>query len=460
VTVFTVPAGPLPAMPRVLVEAFKRSRSTGPVPDSTGAPIGEGGRNAALTSLAGTMRRRGMSEAAIRAALRAENAARCVPPLDDAEVDRIAASVASYPSAEEPTTDPGDTPGSSWAPRPLADAAAAAAAVTPPELLPAADGSFLVYRGRRHLLYGEPETLKSWIALAVAADVMRHGGRVVWIDTDGMGAGVLLERFRAIGGDVPVELIDYIAPDDDPGKDGTAALAGLAMGTALVVLDAWGPAFPMLGLSGNSGDDVNRFVAAVLDPFHRAGATVLVLDHMAKDRDTRGDWPVGSERKRGWTDVAFKVTAEGTRLSRETAGGVRLKVTKDRPGFHDRSAARRVLFTPDGAGGIGVEVTVPAQKADPDAPFRPTTLMERVSRHLEVAGSPLPLRQAIAVAGNAGAVRTALSRLVEEGFVEVQKTGPSHLHRVVRPYREAEDTGTDGAEENPTMEVPDAVDHP
>lgn len=450
-TTFEIPAFELPPLPRVLVDVFKQRRTAAERTGSPdGSPIAEGGRNAVLASLAGTMRRRGMSEAAIRAALRVENAARCLPPLDDREVDGIAASVAGYaPSDDAAAATAGDAV-SSWRPRPLAEAAAAAAAVTPPELLPVADGSFMVYRGRRHLLYGEPETLKSWIALAVAVDVMRHGGRVVWVDTDGMGAGVLLERLRAIGGDATrVELIDYIDPDGGPGEDGAAALADLTAGTALLVLDAWGPAFPMLGLSGNSGDDVNRFVAAMLDPFHRAGATVLVLDHMAKDRDTRGDWPVGSERKRGWTDVAFKVTAEGSRLSRDTAGGVRLKVTKDRPGFHNRSAARRVLFTPDGVGGIGVEVTVPAPRAETDGSFRPTFLMERVSRHLEVAGSPLSLRQATAVPGKDSAVRAALARLVEEGFVTVEKSGQSHLHRVVKPYREADDTGTERADNPP-----------
>ena len=54
------------------------------------------GRNDALTSLAGTMRRRGMSQVGIEAALLAENAARCEPPLDHAEVRKIAASIAKY----------------------------------------------------------------------------------------------------------------------------------------------------------------------------------------------------------------------------------------------------------------------------------------------------------------------------------------------------------------------------
>lgn len=65
---------------------------SGPSPDAI--PAGE--RNAHLTSLAGSMRRRGMSEAAMAAALLEENAQRCRPPLPDGDVRRIAASVGRY----------------------------------------------------------------------------------------------------------------------------------------------------------------------------------------------------------------------------------------------------------------------------------------------------------------------------------------------------------------------------
>jgi len=45
--------------------------------------IKEGNRNSTLTSLAGTMRARGMMEEGIYTALLAENNARCNPPLDE-----------------------------------------------------------------------------------------------------------------------------------------------------------------------------------------------------------------------------------------------------------------------------------------------------------------------------------------------------------------------------------------
>lgn len=65
-------------------------------PACNGSKISEGQRNGTLASLAGSMRRRGMSPDAIVAALLTENAARCQPPLPDDEVRRIAASVGRY----------------------------------------------------------------------------------------------------------------------------------------------------------------------------------------------------------------------------------------------------------------------------------------------------------------------------------------------------------------------------
>lgn len=68
-------------------------------PELEGEPIPEGQRNATLASLAGTMRRRGMTAQEIEAALLAINR-RCVPPLPEREVKAIARSVARYAPPE------------------------------------------------------------------------------------------------------------------------------------------------------------------------------------------------------------------------------------------------------------------------------------------------------------------------------------------------------------------------
>jgi hypothetical protein len=67
------------------------------------ARIREGSRNATLASLAGTMRRPGMTQDAIEAALLAENTSRCDPPLPETEVRLIARSISRYPSNEHQT---------------------------------------------------------------------------------------------------------------------------------------------------------------------------------------------------------------------------------------------------------------------------------------------------------------------------------------------------------------------
>jgi hypothetical protein len=68
-----------------------------PATPATGTIAG-GTRNTTLTSLAGSMRQRGMGREAIEAALLAENKARCDPPLPEGEVRGIAASISKYPS--------------------------------------------------------------------------------------------------------------------------------------------------------------------------------------------------------------------------------------------------------------------------------------------------------------------------------------------------------------------------
>jgi len=65
-------------------------------PFITPIEIIEGGRNNLLTQYAGRMRRAGAAKAAILAAIKEENRLRCVPPLNDTELEQIASSVSQY----------------------------------------------------------------------------------------------------------------------------------------------------------------------------------------------------------------------------------------------------------------------------------------------------------------------------------------------------------------------------
>ena len=94
---------PLPPPLTQLLAAPVKGHAETATPASS---IPEGRRNAALASLAGSMRRRGMSREAIVAALTVTNRERCQPPLPPAEVERIARSVARYPAAEDGASSP------------------------------------------------------------------------------------------------------------------------------------------------------------------------------------------------------------------------------------------------------------------------------------------------------------------------------------------------------------------
>jgi hypothetical protein len=87
------PLAPIPQwlLSKLISPVTQRSSDTPPT-----CRIPQGQRNQTLASLAGSMRKRDMTQEAIELALLAENRNRCDPPLSDAEVRTIAHSVGRY----------------------------------------------------------------------------------------------------------------------------------------------------------------------------------------------------------------------------------------------------------------------------------------------------------------------------------------------------------------------------
>lgn len=97
-------AEPLPLPPELTrrILAMPTSRSAAKRAARVPEVIPQGEREAVLVSMAGSMRRRGMSAEAILAALDVENEARCIPPVSAEDLDRIAHSVGRYEPADGP----------------------------------------------------------------------------------------------------------------------------------------------------------------------------------------------------------------------------------------------------------------------------------------------------------------------------------------------------------------------
>ena len=89
-----------------------RERATKPkfVNDGEERRILAGGRDNTLASMAGSMRHVGFGVEAIRAALHVANDKQCDPPLDESDVERIAASIGKYAPAPGPEVFGGPLP--------------------------------------------------------------------------------------------------------------------------------------------------------------------------------------------------------------------------------------------------------------------------------------------------------------------------------------------------------------
>jgi len=187
-----VPADRLPEPPAwlgTLLDALPTSNGGPPAGDGPQPnPIPEGQRNDTLARLAGAMRRVGMSQAEIFAALEQVNTDRCTPPLPLREVDRIAASIARY----EPNAVSVALAENHWAQdrappaqlRPLS----VRELMTRHQSLRAPVIRGLLRRGETMNVIAPPKTGKSWLVLGLAMCVAT-GRR--WLDS-----------FETVAGDV------------------------------------------------------------------------------------------------------------------------------------------------------------------------------------------------------------------------------------------------------------------
>jgi hypothetical protein len=306
-------------------------------------------------------------------------------------------------------------------------------------ILQRTDGVGLLYRGKRHLLAGEPEAGKGWLALRAAAGRIALRESVLYVDLEDSEV-TAVERLRALGLTEALILEHFVyvrpeAPLDLP-------IDSIAPGATLAVVDGITEAMRLLNLDPYSNGDVAAFYERLARPLADAGAAWLGLDHVVKDRDVRGRWALGAQHKMAGVDVAFSL--EGIRpFGRGLTGGLsRLNLTKDRPGFLRQHAVGRSRLGEvhlDSDGGH-VSVTIePAGDVGVDG-FRPTHLMERLSRYLEAHGEMTQNGIERDVPGNARAKRDALRALVDEGFLN-RREGPrrSTLYSSTRPFREADE---------------------
>lgn len=286
--------GPLPPqLVALLAEPTRPQRES----INPGHKICEGQRNQHLASLAGSMRRRGMSHTAIEKALLEENGVRCDPPLPESEVRQIAASVARY------------EPALASSPSPVSQAVKPAgfSLVSLGELLarPAVPVDWL-WEGRLALgtvsaVVSKPKVGKSTFARNLCLSVARgepffglptKAGACIYLALEERAEDVTAD-FRAMGatGKEPI----LIHADANPAA-GVYALIGLVkeQKPLLVVID---PLFRIIHVKDDKAyAEMYNALGPLIDVARNTGTHLLLTHHMGKGMAKADlvDSPLGS----------------------------------------------------------------------------------------------------------------------------------------------------------------------
>lgn len=308
-----------------------------------------------------------------------------------------------------------------------------------PDLMARSDGLGLLYRGRVHSIHAESESGKSLLCQWEAAQRLNAGERVVYLDFESDAASVA-RRLLDLGADPKAvrQRFDYRRPEVAPGTGTPEAAAWLELLTgdySLIVLDGVTEAMDVLAPRG-SGVDVNERIAGWLKRYPKrlaesTGAAVVLIDHVVKSTESRGRHAIGGQHKlAGLTGAAYTVEVKD-QPRRGHVGVLHLNIGKDRPGairphcgpmLADRTQLAAVVRI-DGTGDrIEVTLTAPTGAESTTSTFRPTVLMERVSRWLQAhPGEHSRTQIGKEVQGKTAALFTGLDVLVSEGFVKVSE---------------------------------------
>lgn len=204
-----------------------------------------------------------------------------------------------------------------------------------PVLLHREDGNAIFYARQVNLIFGDPESGKTLVAQAAAAEALIAERRVLFVDIDHNGPQATVSRFLDM--DVPEtvlrdpDLFRYVEPED---KAHLMAVVKDAKGwrPAVAVVDSVGELLPLMSLSSNSPDDFTIAHTAVLKPLALAGAAVLAIDHLPKNTESRASGPTGTAAKRRAVGgVSIRVTIN-EQFTPGRGGSAFLSVNKDRHG--------------------------------------------------------------------------------------------------------------------------------
>ena len=352
-------AKPAP-VPAWFIEAL--SASVLVIESVSDASIPAGERNDTLVRIAGAMRRRGCTRPAIEAALLAENAQRCSPPLSNNEVLAIAHSVCRY-TPERPRAPEAQKPETEAVLRCFRDIAPEQVRWLWPKRIPL---------GKLTLLVGDPGLGKSLLTIDLASRVTRAAefpdgsscdiGDVLFLSAEDDPADTIRPRLDAAGADVSrVHILEAVRVTLGDGTqtekafnletDLAALEAALRRDSSirLVVID---PISAYLGgVDSHSNAEVRGILAPLASLAARYGLAIVAVTHLRKSAGAAIHRAIASIAFAAAARAVWAVAADPDDLTRRLMLAVKQNLAPDRGGLAFRveapESSARVAWEPE-----------------------------------------------------------------------------------------------------------------
>jgi hypothetical protein len=327
------------------------------------------------------------------------------------------------------------------------------------------DGLNLLYPGRTHSIFGESESGKSLIALAAAVREIMNGHPVLYIDYED-DEQTTAERLRMFGA-TPAAVnahFDYRRPESRPADDDLSWTELLAPDRyTLAIIDGVTAALATFGTSSKDNDEVATWWQQLPERIARqTGAAVVMIDHVTKDKDSRGRFPIGAQTKMSSiSGAAYIVETTGEPIGLGKVGALVMYVAKDRPGqvrrgcdnYNAGNRTHRVGTITVDSSTSRTEITIEAggtAATDPTADKRNGTLLEAISTRVEdeirdraAAGHKTTTFSRNWIKTNVKGARNAtkleaIELLTAEGYFTSEPDKADRL-TLARPYRRSAD---------------------
>lgn len=196
------------------------------------------------------------------------------------------------------------------------------------------------------VLFGQRGGGKTWTAATWAAQELRAGNHVVWLDFERQ-AQLMKRKLKTLDvkDHIAEELFHYSGgglPPVDRLRDFVRSWA--AQGRVLVVIDSFRDLLNAVVPDGNSndGEAIAKVYSEFINPLHEGGGTLCLIDHEAK---SGGGSAFGSERKESAADYVLRVEQK-IAFTHRVSGFAGITVTKDRYGIIQAGETAGYLWVP------------------------------------------------------------------------------------------------------------------